>query len=496
MHKQNQLTLNSIPLEKARQYIDISKEVINKMEKPVFHITGDIGWINDPNGFSYYNNLVHLFYQYYPYDVKWGPMHWGHVVSKNMIQWEARPVALAPDEEYDMGGCFSGSGIEVSGKHILIYTGHTNPEPDHPEKIRQVQCIALGDGTDYQKINENPVIDTSMIPAHSSLSDFRDPKIFKHENYYYTLVCSRDEDGSGKIIMYRSSDLTNWQLQGTLCKSNNKIGRMWECPDLFQLGGKEILILSVQEVKREEYRFHNGNGTIYAIGQMDYEKSSFEYTFYDELDFGLDFYAPQTIEHPDGRRIMIAWMQSWDRNIPSDQLGWTGMMTLPRELNIINDRLYQNPVKELDTFRKNHVFYTGVLNEEKLTVNNIYGRCIDLIVEVEINNIQKFYINLLEDAVYKTVIQYDKNSNTVTFDREHSGSSIESIHSTTVKLLENKNYIKLRLIIDKFSIEVFINDGERVMSNTVYTPLSAQGISSYALGSGKITMEKWDIVLE
>lgn len=496
MYKRKQIMLNGSPLEKAHQYIDISKEVINTMEKPVFHITGDIGWINDPNGFSYYNNLFHLFYQYYPYDVKWGPMHWGHVVSTDMIRWEARPVALAPDEEYDIGGCFSGSGIEVNGKHVLIYTGHINPETDHPEKIRQVQCIALGDGTEYQKIKENPVIDTSMIPDHSSISDFRDPKIFKHENDYYTLVCSRDEDGSGKIIMYRSSDLTNWQLQGTLCKSNNKIGRMWECPDLFQLGGKDILILSVQEVKREEYRFHNGNGTIYTIGQMNYEKSSYEYTFYDELDFGLDFYAPQTIEHPDGRRIMIAWMQSWDRNIPSDKHGWTGMMTLPRELIIKNNRLYQSPVKELATFRSNYVSYTGLINEEKLSVNNICGRCIDLIVEVETNNIQKFFINLFEDAVYKTVIYFNKNSNTVTFDREHSGSRIDSIHSTTVKLLEKKNNLKIRVIIDKFSIEVFINDGERVMSNTVYTPLSAQGISFQALGSGKITMEKWDIVLE
>lgn len=165
-------------LKKAQAYVGLKKdEISNLKERNHFHLMPEVGWMNDPNGFSVYQGEYHLFYQYFPYDVKWGPMHWGHAKSKDLIKWNYLPVAMAPDQVYETGGCFSGSAIEVEGKHVLMYTGHTNPNPEDEALVRQVQCLAIGDGKEYRKYGQNPVIKTEEMPPQSSLTDFRDPKL-------------------------------------------------------------------------------------------------------------------------------------------------------------------------------------------------------------------------------------------------------------------------------------------------------------------------------
>ena len=145
-------------LKKAREYEqkNITEEV--NRQKPSFHVCAPIGWINDPNGFSVYKGEYHLFYQYYPYAKVWGPMHWGHSVSKDLVNWKNMPAALAPDKDYDHAGCFSGSALEYNGQHVLLYTGVEEKETEDGKQIRQTQCLAIGDGVDYRKTEDNPVI--------------------------------------------------------------------------------------------------------------------------------------------------------------------------------------------------------------------------------------------------------------------------------------------------------------------------------------------------
>ena len=152
-----------------------------KAEQPAFHVTAGVGWLNDPNGFSFYQGEYHLFFQYHPYDVKWGPMHWGHVKTKDFIEWEHLPAALAPDMNYDSAGCFSGSAIELpDGRHLLMYTGVRNIRNRNGRiESFQTQCIAVGDGVDYTKYEGNPVIAADQIPEGGSVHDFRDPKIWR-----------------------------------------------------------------------------------------------------------------------------------------------------------------------------------------------------------------------------------------------------------------------------------------------------------------------------
>ena len=164
-------------LKQAREYEEKYISRISEEDRPAFHVTGGIGWINDPNGFSVYKGEYHLFFQYHPYSTQWGPMHWGHVKTKDFVKWERLPVAMAPDMPYDDKGCFSGSAIELpDGRQLLMYTGvyHQANEEGIVKDI-QHQCIAVGDGVSYEKYENNPVIDGAMLPEGGDIHDFRDP---------------------------------------------------------------------------------------------------------------------------------------------------------------------------------------------------------------------------------------------------------------------------------------------------------------------------------
>ena len=209
-------------LKKAREYEqkNITEEV--NRQKPSFHVCAPIGWINDPNGFSVYKGEYHLFYQYYPYAKAWGPMYWGHSVSKDLVNWKYLPVALAPDKDYDHAGCFSGSALEYQGQHVLLYTGVEEKETEKGKQIRQTQCLAIGDGIDYQKTEDNPVIYPKGLPEGSSLEDFRDPKIWQEGDTFFAVIGSRSSDGSGQIPVYTSKDLRSWSLVSILDKCENQ----------------------------------------------------------------------------------------------------------------------------------------------------------------------------------------------------------------------------------------------------------------------------------
>ena len=192
-------------LKHAQEYEEKHLPLIPAAVLLAYHLTGGIGWINDPNGFSVYRGEYHLFFQYYPYDTSWGDMYWGHVKSHDLIHWERLPIALAPDEDYDLDGCFSGSALETTdGKHLLMYTGaHRLCSKEEGDLFRQTQCVAVGDGVQYTKYTGNPVIAEEDLPPGSSIHDFRDPKIRWEGGRYLAVVGNRLADGTGAVLQYR-----------------------------------------------------------------------------------------------------------------------------------------------------------------------------------------------------------------------------------------------------------------------------------------------------
>lgn len=485
---------NNFILEKVRKYEKEFINCISKEEKPSFHLCAPIGWINDPNGFSTFNNEYHLFYQYHPYDVVWGPMYWGHSKTNDFIKWEQLPIALAPEASYDMGGCFSGSALEYDGKHVIMYTGVLDNKDENGERVvRQTQCIAIGDGENYEKLECNPVITHEMLPEGSSLEDFRDPKIWREGEEFYCVVASRSNDGSGQILMYKSNNLKEWEFVTIVDNSKNKVGRMWECPDLFSLNGKGVLIISPQEVKATKDGFHNGSNTAYLIEKYDNEKNSFERESCNVIDFGLDFYAPQTLESIDGRRIMIGWMHSWENRIVPGNFKWCGMMTMPRELTIRDGCLIQNPIREIENYYKNTVEYNNLIIKDEVSLDGIFGRELDITIDIDGSQAEEFKIKLAKNNEYETIISFNSKKNIIEFDRSYSGNYGDILHKREMKVRDKNGKVKMRLIIDKYSVEIFANDGEQVMTSTFYTPLEATGITFASEGNSIINIKKHDI---
>ena len=477
-------------LQKARDFERKYHPMLSKDDQPRFHVTGGVGWINDPNGFSLYRGEYHLFYQYYPYDIKWGTMHWGHVKTRDFIHWERLPCALAPDQSYDKDGCF--------GRHLLMYTGVRNVRRSTAlvDGI-QTQCIAIGDGVDYEKYENNPVLDGKDLPEGGSEIDFRDPKIWFEDGVYRAVVGNRPADGSGAILLFESEDALHWRFASVLASCHNQFGKMWECPDFFCLDGRHVLLASPQDMTSMGLEFHPGNSTLCIIGQYDREKKHLLRDNLQAIDYGTDFYATQTLETPDGRRVMIAWMQSWESaGCKRKDLPFFGQMTLPRELHVRDGRLIQNPVRELEAYRAVKVSYQNVMISDETNLQGISGRFLDMTVTVRPGNRNRMYryfrISVAKDGERVTMIRHKPENNTIRVDRSRSGFPHDIVNVRDFPVAA-RDELKLRIILDRYSLELFVNDGEQAASFVLYTPVSADSISFSCDGTAIIDVEKYDL---
>lgn len=489
-------------LSEAREYENAAENQILPEDRPLFHLTPKIGWMNDPNGFSQYNGEYHLFYQYYPYQKKWGPMHWGHASSKDLLSWKFLPAALAPDVEADAGGCFSGSAITLDdGRHLLMYTGVVKVHDITEDLFIQTQCLAVGDGLDYVKYEGNPVLDENDIPEGLSRYDFRDPKIWREEDGTFRCViggCTPDPEHHGRILYFRSDDGFKWQFVSVLAENDGSLGTMWECPDFFELDGKYVLLISPQDVIQSK-KYNCGNITVAMIGTFDKETGVFHKETEQLVDNGIDFYATQTLLSDDGRRIMTAWMQNWDSIVnTSRETRWFGQMVLPRELHVENGRLIQKPIREIEAARKNRVACSGLHISDVREVEGVSGRTVDLTVDIRPtgdHSFRKFEIRFAQQDDTFTSLVYRPFDRTLEFDRTYSGTRRAVIHTRKCKVADHAGCIRLRIILDRYSSEVFINDGEQTLSNVIITGQYADRISFSADGEAEIDIEKYDLCL-
>ena len=304
-------------------------------------------------------------------------MHWGHAASADLLHWDYLPCALAPDTAADAAGCFSGSAVPLpDGQLLLLYTGVQPAGIGHKEL--QAQCVAVGDGRDFAKDAANPVITAAMLPAGYSAVDFRDPKIWQEGGQYYCVAASRHKTEQGSILLFESPDGHTWHYLTVLDASHDALGKMWECPDFFALDGAQVLLVSPQEMRATaDGEFHAGEGTVAILGR------------YDPATTPLPGKAcrPSTTAStftPRRRRWPPTAAASW---WPGCKAGpprparpaaggrpWFGRMTLPRELRVQNGRLYQTPVREIETLWHDKVELTGVTVEGDAALPGIGGR--------------------------------------------------------------------------------------------------------------------------
>lgn len=453
-------------LKPENMTVDSTHATTGEQYRPAFHFTPKEKWMNDPNGMVYYKEEYHLFYQYFPEDNVWGPMHWGHAVSKDMIHWEHLPIALYPDK---LGYIFSGScvidwnntsgfGSKENPPMVAIFTYH-DPEGEKAKKIDfQTQGIAysLDNGRTWTKYEGNPIIENPGI------KDFRDPKVSWHSesNKWVMSLAVKDH-----ISFYSSNDLKSWNFESDFGANAGANGGVWECPDLFPLKdqhGKEhwVLLVSINPNGPQ-----GGSATQYFIGDFDGKTFTPNHKEIKWIDYGADNYAGVTfsdIPAQDGRRLFIGWMSNWQYAQVVPTYTWRSAMTLPRELLLKVDQgnytIFSKPVIELENI-------LGV--SEVIKTEQYESKSSSFMVHFKANQDQgmiSLYNNLGE------VFSIEMNAGLVTTNRTRSGDDSFSKEFAKVhKAKRVKNPISdVKLFVDASSVELFINNGELVMTELLF----------------------------
>jgi fructan beta-fructosidase len=457
------------------------KSNLNEPHRPQFHFTPPAKWMNDPNGMVYFKGEYHLFYQHYPDSTVWGPMHWGHAVSKDMIHWEHLPIALYPDEH---GLIFSGSvvidvdntaGFNKNGETALIaiFTYHNMDGEKAQRTDFQTQGMAysLDKGRTWTKYANNPII------KNPNIRDFRDPKVMWHtasKQWVMTLAVANH------VEFYASKNLKDWAKTGEFGKNEGSHGGVWECPDLFPLAiegdksEKWVLLLSIGNGAP-----NGGSGTQYYIGQFDGK------TFKNDnkpsdilwLDYGRDNYAGVTwYGAPSNRRLFLGWMSNWQYAMLVPTKTWRSAMTLPRELSLQNTekgvRLFQKPVKEVFILRgtSTNIAAQNITNSLALKPYST-GNELSLTFDLSKTTAQDISVVLSNSRGEKVVIGYEKTSNRFYIDRTEGGKKdfeqgFAGRHYAPRSA--TSNLLTMNLYIDVASVELFADGGATVMTDVFF----------------------------
>lgn len=465
----------------------------HEKNRPQFHFSPPSGWMNDPNGLVYNDGVYHLFYQYYPNAVVWGPMHWGHAVSTDLINWENKPIALFPDKN---GFIFSGSavvdkdnttGFGTNGKIplVAIFTYHNMDGEKSGRSDFQTQGIAfsLDNGETWEKYKGNPVI------GNLNTRDLRDPKVFWHEDTQSWIMALVAGDHAK---FYRSKNLKHWHNISDFGQNRGAQGGVWECPDLFPLKventGEEkwVLIISIGSGAP-----NGGSGTQYFVGDFDGTTFTSEQEAFKWLDWGTDNYAGVTYnDAPDAQRKFIGWMSNWQYALKTPTTTWRSAMTLPRNLGlkkIDGEYVLTNyPVEEIKSLISSVDTESFELegNEKKVFSDTVSGQSkVTMMIPKK-----DFIISFSNESGEEFRVLFDAASNLVMLDRTAAGEddfNYEFGNKLHYMVLDDKtnDTLKLELFIDNSSCELFINEGENVMTTQffptdAYSKLTIENLSS------------------
>ncbi|WP_086936604.1 MULTISPECIES: glycoside hydrolase family 32 protein [Pseudomonas] len=470
------------PLEHAQQALSEGQSRLIGDYRPAYHLAPVAGWMNDPNGVVFFRGEYHVFYQHHPFDAKWGPMYWGHAKSTDLVHWQHLPLALAPGDDFDRHGCFSGSAVVCGDTLALIYTGHTwLGEVGDERFIRQVQCLATSDDG-IRFVKHGAVIENA---PQETIMHFRDPKVWREDGYWYLIAGARLGD-KPLLPLYRSTDLHTWDFLDYVSSGNEGDGYMWECPDLFRLNGCDVLLYSPQGMKPEGYERLNKYQTGYRIGRLD---SEWHFTGgpFIELDNGHDFYAAQTLETADGRRLVWAWLDMWESPMPSQAHHWCGMLGLPRELELQGDRLGVFPARELTALRQAPLPSVAPWGESgSRWVPQVKGDRLEIHVHLDLLDCTEGHLGIAlrcsTDEQEQTLLYYDASLQRLVLDRSRSGAQVSGQRS--VSIVPSQTQLHLRVFLDRSSIEVFEENGRFSFSSRLYPRPDSLGVKLLANGTG------------
>lgn len=438
-------------------------------QRPQFHFSVPSNWLNDPNGLVYFEGEYHLFYQYHPYDIVWGPMHWGHAISKDLVHWEHLPIALYPDKH---GTIYSGTVVVDSHNSSSFLPDAGLLAVFSYDNQSQGVAYSSDKGRTWIKYEGNPI-----MPALAQ--DFRDPKIFWHsETQSWVMIISAGKE----LQFYTSRNLLEWEFASRFWAG--EIARVWEVPDIFPMMvnsiKKWLIIVSLISDAPA-----GGSGTRYFIG--DFDGKTFTNDYPDEIlwfDWGSDNYAGTTWNNePNGEHLFIGWMNNWAYAKRTPASTWRGMMTIPRKLELIDTaagyRLRQMPIEAIANLRQNPQIWKDLLINTDSSLDVIQGDTLEIIAEFELETARSFGIEIAQSEQKSTIVSYDVAGQKLSITRPDIDiDDYPTQFSAPLRAVDNQ--LRLRLLIDRCSLEVFANDGILAMTAQIYPASATRKIKLFA----------------
>lgn len=445
--------------------------------RPAYHFTPKNGWMNDPNGLVYLDGTYHLFFQHNPDDIKWGPMHWGHATSTDLVHWDEQEIALFPDS---LGTIFSGSAVidkdNTAGfganALIAIYTNHSHEIEAEETGLHETQSIAysLDQGKTWTKYEGNPVL------PNPGIWDFRDPKVMWHsgtEQWIMTLATKQS------ITFYSSKNLKEWERLSEFGEGIGAHGGVWECPDLLKFstdeGDKWVLLVSINPGGP-----NTGSATQYFVGDFDGKTFVNEHSDIRWMDYGPDNYAGVTFSNTEDRKLLIGWMSNWEyaNDVPAST--WRSGNTVVRELDLAKEGdkwlLTSVPTSEIDKVSEiTTASKTIELNNQADLSDDIASLENSFDVSFNLEKVTGFQVELSNEEGDSLLVGYDEGAQQYFIDRSKAGNSSFNerfIHRPIAPRLVQSENIDIRFLIDRNSIEVFADEGKSNMSALFFTKKS------------------------
>jgi len=463
--------------------------------RPSYHFLPPMNWMNDPNGLIQWKGLYHLFYQHNPVEAKWGPMHWGHATSLDLLHWVHQPIAMEPTPNSpDENGCWSGVTVVHEGSPVVVYSGNS--------KIGQRCCLATSrdDLKTLEKYPFNPVIPD--LPEGYDIDQYRDHCLWREGDTWNQLIGARIKDVGGTVLLYRSSDLLNWQFIGPIFTGGQHpvdplpANAMWECPDLIPLGDKYMLVVSIL-TDGPQY-------TAYFLGR--YQDGVFTPERYQRMDFGdWEYYAPQSFVNEAGERIHFGWIQE-ARSIEWQlEAGWSGVLSLPRQIHLRQDgHVGIQPHPIVRQLRKESWFVseTELLMGDVL-VTEIVGQALELRAVFSMDEpAEQVGLRVLcsPDGEEYTDIIYDRTENVLRLER--SRASLDPRAHTSERsgnlLLTSGEDLDLHIFIDHSVIEVFANERAALTGRAYPTRKDSARVAVFTqMGTGRLkSLAAWRMALD
>ncbi|GCF95375.1 invertase [Enterococcus florum] len=466
-----------------KNYQQLLTETVNHSRwRQHYHIQPESGLLNDPNGFSYFNGQWHLFYQAYPMGPVHGVKSWYHVTSNNLVDWQSKGLALLPDMAYDSHGVYSGSGIVVDDELILTYTGNVR---DQNWQRKSYQMLAAMNTQGEIIKAEEPLI---PAPPKGYTHEFRDPQVFKYQDQYWLLIGAQTDELEGKVLAYSGDSLESLEFRGELRFADHSMGFMVECPNLVFIEETPVFLFCPQGLDKEITDYQNIYPNTYIVAEnFDTDKLTLtQPTALKNLDEGFDVYATQAFNAPDGRALSVSWIGVPEIAYPSDHEGWAHCLSIVKELKLKNEKLYQTPVKEQAELRQEHTLLTGDLTSQPTTLMEETNNCYEMILEFPADSQGKLHVFADQKLTHSLVIDFDTKNGMIKMDRTNAGSPFAQEYGTTRSVSIEKNQpLTLQLFVDQSVCELFINEGQQVVTARLFPDEGAdrlliEGTGSYA----------------